>query len=264
MVRAVRFHEYGDPEVLRIEPVEVPEPGPGEVQIEVKALGLNRAEALLRRGNYIERPVLPSGLGLEAAGRVRAVGVGVESVRAGDAVSIIPPIQMTAAPTYSERIVVPETSVVKHPALLGWEEAAATWMPFLTAYGALVQVAGMRSGDFVAITAASSSVGLAAIQIANKLNAVPVAITRTGAKAEALREAGAAHVIVLEDEALDEGLKRIAGGAGIRVVLDAVGGQIFEPLSTAMSRGGILIEYGGLSPDPTRPPFRCSRCWKNA
>ncbi|TIT56006.1 MAG: NADPH:quinone reductase, partial [Mesorhizobium sp.] len=94
MTRIVRFHQHGGPEVLRIEEVDLPPPGQDEVQIRVKALGLNRAEALLRAGSYIETPVLPSGLGLEAAGVIETIGEGVTGLSPGDAVSVIPPQSM--------------------------------------------------------------------------------------------------------------------------------------------------------------------------
>ena len=255
MARVVRFHEFGGPEVLRIETVAGPKPGRDEVQIRVKALGLNRAEALLRTGTYIETPTLPSGLGLEAAGLVAAVGEGVDGFAPGDAVSIVPPISMVRWPAYGELATFPAGLIVKHPPSLSWEAAAAVWMPYLTAYGALIDIARLRKGDFVVITAASSSVGLAAIQIANRIGAVPIAVTRTRGKKQALLEAGAAHVIASAEEDLEARLKDIAGGEGVRIVFDAIGGPIFEPLTAAMSRGGILIEYGGLSAEPTPFPL---------
>jgi NADPH:quinone reductase-like Zn-dependent oxidoreductase len=144
---------------------------------------------------------------------------------------------------------------VAHPPELGFEAAAAVWMQYLTAYGALVDVAGLARGDVVAITAASSSVGLAAIQIANRLGAIPVALTRTPAKRSALREAGAAEVIATDEEDIRARLEGIAGRNGVRVVFDAVGGPAFEPLTAAMSPAGILIEYGGLSTEPTPFPL---------
>ncbi|MEW1780880.1 zinc-dependent alcohol dehydrogenase family protein [Arthrobacter sp. NPDC080086] len=255
MARVVRFHQHGGPEVLRIEHVDVLPPGQGEVQIRVRALGLNRAEALLRAGAYIEKPTFPSGLGLEAAGVVEAVGAGVTAFAPGDAVSIVPPQSMVRWPAYGELVTFPAALVVKHPPLLSWEAAAAVWMPYLTAYGALIGIAKLGPGDFVAVTAASSSVGLAAIQIANTVGATPIAITRTSAKAPALLAAGAAHVVATEEVDLAARLQQIAGPAGVRVVLDSIGGPIFEPLTAAMSRGGILIEYGGLSPEPTPFPL---------
>ncbi|MBP1887712.1 zinc-dependent alcohol dehydrogenase family protein [Sinorhizobium mexicanum] len=255
MVRVVRFHKLGGPEVLRIEDVDVPAPGLGEVQIRVKALGLNRAEALIRAGGYIETPTLPSGLGLEAAGIVETLGEGVESFAPGDAVSVVPPPSMVRWPAYGELANFPARLVVKHPPSLGFEAAAAVWMPYLTAYGALVDIAGLRRDDFVVITAASSSVGLAAIEIANRVGATAIAVTRTSGKKQALTDFGAAHVIASAEEDLEARLAEIPGAAGVRVVFDAVGGPAFEPLTAAMSRGGILIEYGGLSPEPTPFPL---------
>lgn len=253
--RVVRFQQVGGPEVLHIEEVEVPEPAAGEVRIRVKALGLNRAEALLRTGRYIETPTFPSGLGLEAAGVIESVGPGVEGLAPGDAVSIVPPKSMVQWPAYGELVRFPADLVVKHPPALSWEAAAALWMAYLTAYGALIDIAGLGEGDVVAITAASSSVGLAAIQIANMVGAMPIAITRSSAKRAALLDAGARHVVASEEEDLEARLKKTAGEQGVRVVLDAIGGPMFEPLTAAMSRGGMLIEYGGLSPSPTPFPL---------
>jgi NADPH:quinone reductase-like Zn-dependent oxidoreductase len=255
MAKIIRFHGHGGPEVLRIEDVEVAAPGPGEVRIRAKALGLNRADALMRSGTYIETPDLPSGVGLEAAGIVDAVGAGVEAVAPGDAVSVVPPTSMSRWPVHGELFNVPAHLVVKHPPGLGWEDAAAVWMAYVTAYGALVDVAGLRGGDVVVVTAASSSVGLAAIQIARRVGALPVAVTRTSAKRQALLDAGAAHVIATAEEDLQSRLRDIAGADGVRVVFDAVGGPLFVPLAAAMARGGILIAYGGLSPEPTPFPL---------
>lgn len=255
MARTIHFHRHGGPEVLTIEDIEVPPPGPGEVQIRTKALGLNRAEALFRSGTYIEQARFPAGLGLEASGLIESVGAGVEGFSPGDAVSLAPPRSMLRWPVHGELVNAPAELVIKHPPTLGWDAAAASWMQYLTAYGALIDIAGLKQGEHVVITAASSSVGLAAIQIANRIGAIPVAVTRTSRKAEALREAGAAHVIASAEEELEGRLKEIAGENGVRVVFDAVGGPAFLPLTAAMARGGILFEYGGLSPEPTPFPL---------
>lgn len=255
MSRVVRFHRHGGPEVLRIEEAELPLPGRGEIRIQVKALGLNRAEALLRQGSYIETPSLPSGLGLEAAGVVESLGPDVGGFSLGDAVSIVPPQSMVRWPAYGELATFPAGLVVKHPPLLGWADAAALWMPYLTAYGALIDIAKVRPGEFVAITAASSSVGLAAIQIANHLGARSIAITRTSAKRQALLDHGAGDVIAADEEDLEARLRAIAGPQGVRVVFDAIGGPLFVPLTAVMARSGMLIEYGGLSSEPTPFPL---------
>jgi NADPH:quinone reductase-like Zn-dependent oxidoreductase len=255
MARVVRFHRLGGPEVLGIEEVAVPAPGPGEVRIRVKALGLNRAEAMLRTGNYIETATFPSGLGFEAAGLVDAVGEGVADFKPGDCVSVVPPQSQLRWPAYGERATFPAAHVVKHPASLSFEEAAAVWMQYVTAYGALIDIAKLHAKDFAVVTAASSSVGLAAIQIARMVGAIPIAVTRSSEKKHALLDAGAAHVIASAEEDLKARLTEIAGPHGVRVVFDPIGGPAFEPLSAAMARGGILIEYGALSPEPTPFPL---------
>jgi NADPH:quinone reductase-like Zn-dependent oxidoreductase len=240
---------------MTIQDIDVPPPGPGEVQIRTKALGLNRAEALFRAGSYIEQAQFPSGIGLEAAGLVESVGAGVEDLSPGDAVSLVPPRSMLSWPVHGEFVTVPAKLVIKHPPTLSWETAAASWMQYLTAYGALIDIARLSQGEHVVITAASSSVGLAAIQIANRVGAIPIAVTRASRKAEALRGAGAAHVIASAEEDIEARLRDIAGKDGVRVVFDAVGGPAFLPLTAAMARGGILFNYGGLSPEATPFPL---------
>jgi NADPH:quinone reductase-like Zn-dependent oxidoreductase len=255
MARTIRFHRHGGPDVLTIEDIDIQSPGPGEVRIRTRALGLNRAEALFRAGSYIEQARFPSGIGLEATGLIESLGDGVEGLSPGDAVSLVPPRSMVRWPVHGELVTAPAELVVQHPPSLGWEAAAASWMQYLTAYGALIDIARLGRGEHVVITAASSSVGLAAIQIANRIGAIPVAVTRTSRKAQALREAGAAHVVASAEEELEGRLRDIAGEHGIRVVLDAVGGPAFLPLTAAMARGGILINYGGQSPEATPFPL---------
>ncbi|MBA4222132.1 MAG: NADPH:quinone reductase [Methylobacterium sp.] len=255
MARTIRFHRHGGPEVLTIEDVDIAPPGPGEIRIRTRALGLNRAEALFRSGSYIEQAQFPSGIGLEAAGLIESIGAGVEGLSPSDAVSLVPPRSMVSWPVHGEFVTVPAELAIKHPPTLSWEAAAASWMQYLTAYGALIDIARLGRGEHVVITAASSSVGLAAIQIANRVGAIPIAVTRTSRKAEALRDAGAAHVIASAEEDIEARLKEIAGEGGVRVVFDAVGGPAFLPLTAAMARGGILIEYGGLSPEATPFPL---------
>jgi NADPH:quinone reductase-like Zn-dependent oxidoreductase len=255
MARVVRFHETGEPEVLKIEELEVAPPGPGEVQIRIHALGLNRAESMFRRGQYLEYPKLPARLGYEAAGTVAAVGPGVQGFKAGDAVSTIPSFSLNAYGLYGDLANAPVHAVTHHPASLSWVEAAAVWMQYLTAYGALIDIAGLTRGDTLVIPAASSSVGLAGIQLANMVGAVPVALTRGSAKRQALLDAGAAHVIATDEQDLVEEIARITGGKGARVVFDPVAGPTLVKLVQATARLGIVFLYGALSPEPTPLPL---------
>ena len=208
---------------------------------------MNRADALFRADRYIESPQLPSGLGLEVAGEIDCLGTDVSGFAMGDAVSVIPPVSMRHRPAYAEQVVFPAEFVVRHPGQLGWVEAAALWMPFLTAYGGLCQTAGLSAGEHVVITAASSSVGLAAIQIARSIGAVPIAVTRSATKREALLRHGAERVIVTEHDDLLAALQAIAQSDGVRVVFDAIGGPQVEVFAAAMPPGGIMIVYGALS-----------------
>ncbi len=254
MAKVVRFHEIGGPEVLRIEEIEVPPPGKGEVQIRIHALGLNRAESMFRRGQYLEEPKLPARLGYEAAGTVAAVGPGVEGFQVGDAVSTIPSFSLNKYGLYGELANAPAHAVTHHPRSLSWADAAAVWMQYLTAYGALVDIAALKSGDAIVIPAASSSVGLAAIQIANKVGAVTIALTRSSSKRQALSNAGAAHVIATEDQDLVKEVLRLTDGKGARVVFDPVGGPTLAKLAQATAQLGILFLYGALSTDPIPLP----------
>jgi len=255
MARIVRFHQTGGPEVLKIEQVDVPPPGPGEVRIAVKALGLNRAESMFRSGTYLEQPRFPARLGYEAAGTVEALGEGVQGLKVGDAVSTIPAFSQNQYGVYGDTAIVPAFAVAKHAASLSWAEAAAVWMQYATAYGALIDIAGLKAGDTLLIPAASSSVGIAAIQIARMIGATPVALTRGSSKRKALLDAGAAHVIATEEQDLVAEAKKLTGGKGARIVFDPVGGPTVAKLTVAMAERGILFLYGALSTEPTPLPL---------
>jgi NADPH:quinone reductase-like Zn-dependent oxidoreductase len=255
MAKVVRFHEIGGPEVLRVESVEVPPPGKGEVQIRIHALGLNRAEAMFRAGQYLLQPRFPARLGYEAAGTVAAIGDGVTGFKVGDAVSVIPGFDMNDYGLYGELANAPAAVVAHHPPSLSWEEAAAVWMQYLTAYGALIDIAGLKAGDAVVIPAASSSVGLAAIQVANRVGASPIALTRGPSKRQRLLDSGAAHVIVGDEQDLVKEIMAASNGRGARVVFDPVGGPAIVRLTEAMAPFGTFFIYGALSPEPTPLPL---------
>src|ERR1700681_4374626 len=198
--RVIKFAKAGGPDVLEFIEAQLPAPGPREVRIEVKAIGINRADSMWRTDKYVEPVKFPAGLGYEAAGVVEAVGKDVTDVAVGDAVSTIPAFSLNQYSTYGEVILAPDHAVVKHPKSLSFVDAASVWMMFITAYGALVFDAHVKTGDFVIIPAASSSVGFAAIPIAHYAGATPIALTRTSKKKQRLHEAGAAHVIVTQEQ----------------------------------------------------------------
>src|SRR6266540_1118111 len=183
MTKAVRFHTEGGPEVLELVDVDLGEPGAGELRLSVEAIGLNRAEAMFRGGIYFERPdEFPAKLGYSASGVVEAVGPGVTEVAPGDLVSTVAGFSMREYGVYGEQAIVPASAALRRPDGLDAVETVALWGPFLTAYGAIVDEGKVRPGDAVLITAASSSVGLATIDVVNHIGAVPIAATRTAAK----------------------------------------------------------------------------------
>ena len=255
MSRIVRFNQTGGPEVLQIVEEQVSPPKAGEVQIKVHTIGLNRAESMYRSGHYLEVPQLPSRLGYEAAGIVSAIGEGVTEFKVGDAVSTIPAFSMNQYGAYGELVNMPVHAVAKHPANLSWVEASAIWMQYTTAYGALVDIANTKADDFVLITAASSSVGVAAIEIANLIGAIPVAMTRTSQKKDALLKAGAKYVIASEEQDLVAEVNKITNGKGVNVVFDPVAGPTITKLAEATAQGGIIFQYGALSTEPTPLPL---------
>jgi NADPH:quinone reductase-like Zn-dependent oxidoreductase len=254
MARLVQFDRIGGPEVLALRDVEVGAPGAGEVRIRVDAIGLNRAEIMYREGHYFYEPVFPSTLGYEAAGVVEAVGEGVAGFAEGDPVAVVPAFLQTEYGTYGDHVIIPASAVVPRPAAVDPVQAAAVWMAYITAYGPLAESGRVRPGDYVLITAASSSVGLAAIQVARHVGAIPIVTTRAAGKKQRLLDAGAAHVIVTDDEDLPARIKEITGGEGVRLAFDSIAGPGVATLAHGIAPGGYLVVYGALDPRPTPLP----------
>jgi NADPH2:quinone reductase len=247
MTKTILFNRTGGAEVLEFVDVEVAQPSADEVQISVKALGINRAEIMYRTGQYVIDPVFPAKLGYEAAGDVMAVGSNVTDIQVGDRVSVIPAFSFADYGMYGEVVNAPANAVAKIPDGISYEQAAATWMKYITAFGALVLMGGMKAGDTVVLGAASSSVGLAAVQIANMVGATPIALTRKLDVERKLKDAGAAHVFTSSDPDLTEKIRALTDGKGARLVFDPVGGTGARALFRAMAYDGIYYQYGALS-----------------
>jgi len=253
--RIIRFHETGNADVLRIEDLPLAEPGEGEVRLKVEAISLNRAELMFRQGQYLEDPVFPSRLGYEAAGIVDAVGPGNGDIRIGDHVSTIPAFSMGEYGVYGESAIVPEHAVAPYPNHLSAAEGASIWMQYLTAYGVLIDIGQSQRSDTVVITAASSTVGLAAIQITKAAGALAIATTRGAGKKQFLLDAGADEVIVTDEEDLVEKVMDRTSGKGADLIFDPVGGPLLEALADSAAPGATIFEYGALSPAPTIFPL---------
>jgi len=251
------FDETGPPEVLHIVDEPVDEPAAGEVRIRIEAIGINRLDELMRIGSS-PRPVqLPHArLGCEGTGIVDAAGPGVEGLSIGDAVLITALPTMDINGTYAEYTIVPASAVIRRPAGLDATTAAALWVSYSTAYGALIEKAGMRPGDHVLITAASSSAGLAAIQVARQIGAIPLAVTRHSAKKAALLEAGAAAVIATDEDDLVKAAQQHVGTTGADIILDFVMGPGLADLANAAKFNGTLVSAGYLDPRPAPFPMK--------
>ncbi len=255
MPKAIRFNQTGGPEVLHFEEIPDRQPLVGEVALKVQAVGLNRAESMYYHGIYMEKTDPPSGLGYEAVGIVTSVGPEVDSSIIGKRFGTIPGFSMKQYPVLAEHAVVPASVLAALPDSMPAAEGAAVWMQYCTAYGALVPFAKVSAGDFVIITAASSSVGLAAIQIVKQQGGTSVATTRTSTKKERLLALGADHVIVTDEEDLVARVMSITGGNGARVVFDPVGGDYINTLGQATASGGTIFLYGMLSGKATPFPL---------
>jgi NADPH:quinone reductase-like Zn-dependent oxidoreductase len=253
MIKTARIHQTGGPEVLRLEDLPLGDPGPGEIRVRVLSIGLNRSEIVYRAGKYLVAPKLPSLMGYEACAIVEALGAGVQGHAPGDQVCVIPTYRLGEYGVYAEAAIVPAKSVIAAPPGLTPVQACAVWMAYLTAY-AIIEVAKVGIGDHVLIPAASSSVGLAAIQLANWAGAVPIALTRYSTKAAALRELGARHVVATTETDVVAEVMRITAGKGARTAFDPVGGPFVEKLCSALAEEGILFIYGGLSEQATPYP----------
>jgi NADPH:quinone reductase-like Zn-dependent oxidoreductase len=255
MSRVVVFDEFGGPEVLRVVTDPVAEPAAGEVRVRIEAFAVNPLDAMMRSGTAPAPVPLPHArLGIECTGVIDALGPGVTGLQIGD------PVIVTAIPDavmrggYAEHTTIPASAVIPRPAGLDVTRAAAVWVAYSTAYGALAEVARMRPADRVLISGASGGVGRAALRIAERIGAVPIALTRDAAKTEELRAAGAAQVVATGREDIAEAVRRHTGGTGADITLDLVRGPGRRDLLRATRPGGTLVAAGYLDPRPTPDP----------
>lgn len=243
--RVVRFGREGGPEVLEIAVVDVPAPQPDEVRIRIEAFGLNRAEAMYRGGFYFERAErFPAIIGYEAAGTIESVGSNVTGLSVGDQVSTLAAFSMRDYGVHAELANVPAHAAVRRPDGQDAVTGAAIWTAGATAYGGLVEVARIRAGDAVLLTAPTGSVGLTAIQIANRLGATSIAVTRNPNKRDALLRAGASHVVIAGRDDLVAKVRDVTDGRGADLIFDAIAGDGLHELAMAGAAHGRLVIYG--------------------
>jgi NADPH2:quinone reductase len=241
MTHAIRFHRTGGPEVLQWEEVGVGEPGPGEVRVRHAAVGLNFIDTYHRSGLY---PVpLPSGIGLEGAGTVEALGPGVTHLQVGDRVAY------AGGPlgAYSEARLIPADRLIRLPDSLSFETGAAMMLQGLTAAYLLRRTYRVQKGDTVLIHAAAGGVGLIACQWAKALGATVIGTVSTEAKAELARAHGCDHPILYTREDFARRVRDITGGEGVPVVYDGIGKDTFAGSLDSLRPLGTMVSFGNAS-----------------
>lgn len=241
MHKAVRFYQVGGPEVMRLEDVEVGDPGPGEVRVRHVAVGLNFADTYFRTGLY--PAPLPSGIGVEAAGVVEAVGPDVGNVGVGDRVAY------TGSPlgAYSTARVMPAGSLVKLPEAIAFETAAAMMMRGLTSSYLMRRIWPLKAGETILLHAAAGGVGLIVAQWAKLLGLTVIGTVSNEEKARLAREAGCDEVILYGREDVAARVRELTGGEGVSVVYDSVGKDTFAGSLGAVKRRGLVVNFGTAS-----------------
>jgi len=241
MAQAIRFHATGGPEVLKLESVDVAQPGPGEVRVRNTAIGVNFIDTYQRSGVY---PLpLPSGIGSEAAGVVEAVGPGVDWLRPRDRVGgCTGPIG-----AYSTERVMPADRLVKLPDGIEERTAAAMMLKGLTVQYLFRQTYVLKAGETILFHAAAGGVGLIACQWARALGVTMIGTVSSDAKAQLAREHGCTHTIVYTRENFVERVKELTGGKGVPVVYDSIGKDTFPGSLDCLSPRGLFVSFGGAS-----------------
>ena len=250
---AIRIHETGGAEKLRLDDVPVPAPGAGEVRFRVEAAGLNYIDTYKRSGLY---PLpLPFTVGQEAAGVITAVGSGVTEFHVGDRVATV-----SANGAYAQEAIAPAAQLVRVPAGVTSANAAAVLLQGMTAHYLACDTHALKPGDTALIHAAAGGTGLLLVQIAKKRGARVLATVGTEAKAALAREAGADAVCVYSRENFTEAARAFTGGLGVDVVYDGVGKATFEGSLNSLRPRGMLVSFGNASgPVPEFKPLLLSQ-----
>jgi NADPH2:quinone reductase len=245
-MKAIQIRATGGPEVLELAELPIPVPGPGQVLMRIEAIGVNFIEIYFRRGTY--KAALPLIPGSEAAGTIEELGTGVNGFKAGDAVASV-----SVLGSYAEYALVPAAQLVKVPAGLSPEKAAASMLQGMTAHYLAYSTFPLKAGDTALVHAGAGGVGLLLTQMAVTLGARVITTVSTDAKAELSREAGASDAIIYTEQNFETEVKRLTGGKGVDVVYDSVGKTTFDSSLNCLRPRGMLALFGASS-GPV-PPF---------
>lgn len=238
MALTARVNAHGGPEVIEWVDIDLPPPAPGEIRFRTTAVGLNYIDTYHRRGIY---PVaLPSGLGMEAAGVVEAVGEGVEGFAPGDRVATFGPV----LGAYATARNLPAATLFKLPDGIDDRTAAAALLKGCTVEFLVERCAKVEAGWPVLVHAAAGGVGLLLVQWLKHVGATVIGTVGSAAKAEIARAAGADHVILYRDEEVAPRVRELTGGAGVRVTFDGIGMATWAASLDATGRRGLIASYG--------------------
>jgi NADPH:quinone reductase len=246
IVKAVRVHEYGGPDKMRYEDVEVGDPGPGQALIRHTAIGLNFADTHNREGRY-PMPSLPHVLGGEGVGVVEAVGPGVTEVKPGDRVAYAAGGPAFPPGSYSEMRLFDASRLVLLPDEIDDRTAAGMIVKGLTAQYLLKAVHPVKAGETILVHAAAGGVGLIMSQWANHLGARVIGVTSSREKAALARENGCHHVLISGEDDIAARVRQLTGGDGVPVVYDSVGKDTFEASLKSLRPRGMLVSFGTAS-----------------
>ena len=245
-MRALQIHRLGGPEVLELAQLPVPQPGPGQLRLKVEAVGINFADILTVRGEYLTRTKLPMTPGMEFAGLVDALGEGVDGLQVGQRVAAL-----GGSGGLAEYATVPAAAVVPVPPSLSAPEAAAFPVSYFTAYFALATLGQARPGETVLVQAAAGALGTASIQLARALDLQVIATASSEEKLAVARDLGADHTFLSNRENLVGAVKEASGGRGVDLLLEVVGGAGFgDSLAMLAFRGRALV-IGAASQEPS-------------
>jgi NADPH2:quinone reductase len=239
-MRAIQIHETGGAEVLRMVELPIPEPGAGQVLIRVEAIGVNFIEIYFRKGLY--KAALPMIPGSEAAGTIEELGPGVTGFKAGDSVASV-----SVLGSYAEYALVPAAQLVKVPAKLTPEQAAAAMLQGMTAHYLSHATHPLKKGETALVHAGAGGTGLLLTQMAKRLGAHVITTVSTREKAELSKEAGADEVVLYTEKDFEFEVKRLTDGKGVDVVYDSVGKVTFEKSLNCLHPRGMMVLYGASS-----------------
>ena len=247
MANAIRIHQYGGPEALKYEQVSVAAPGPGEVRLRQKAIGINYIDTYQRTGLY-KLPALPAVLGLEGAGDVVEIGDGVSELKVGDRVAY------AGSPGgYADERIAPAARLVKLPDAISYETAAAMMLQGMTVRYLLRETFKVGPGTVMLLHAAAGGVGLIACQWAKALGATMIGTVSSKNKADLALSHGCTHIINYKTEDFVARVKELTGGQGCDVVYDSIGKDTFQGSLDCLKPKGLLVSFGNAS-GPV-PPF---------